>query len=85
MEGKNKLSCNLIGHKTDKDYNDSGYLVCKRCGSHQYYDNNSGAGITNRWQESGYLFYPIFWIKWQLFDLKLWWSYKFNNNKNLPF
>lgn len=34
-----EIICKLIGHKTDKDYNDSGYLICKRCQSHEYYDD----------------------------------------------
>lgn len=84
MKGRNKLSCVLIGHKTDKDYNDSGYLVCKRCGAHEYWDNICGAATTNRWQEAGYLFYPILWIKWKLFDLKFWWIYSIKKQQ-LPF
>jgi len=36
---KNNLFCKYIaGHKTDVDFNDSGYLICKRCGAHEYYD-----------------------------------------------
>jgi len=29
---------NILGHKTSTEYTDSGYLICERCGSHEYYD-----------------------------------------------
>ena len=29
---------NITGHQTSDDFNDSGYLICKRCGAHEYYD-----------------------------------------------
>lgn len=28
----------ILGHKVDFGYSDNGYLVCKRCNMHEYYD-----------------------------------------------
>ena len=30
----------ILGHKVDLGYTDSGYMVCKRCQMHEYYDAN---------------------------------------------
>lgn len=32
------LLCRIIGHKHSPQDTDSGYLYCKRCGAHEYYD-----------------------------------------------
>lgn len=32
-----KIKCRLFGHKKSK-FTDSGYIVCERCGMHEYYD-----------------------------------------------
>lgn len=34
------LCSKILGHKVDLVYTDSGYLVCKRCQMHEYYDAN---------------------------------------------
>ncbi len=33
-----KLLCRIIGHKHSPLDTDSGYLYCKRCNAHEYYD-----------------------------------------------
>lgn len=33
------IICTLLGHKCSYNYNESGYHICHRCSSHEYYDN----------------------------------------------
>ena len=33
------LLCRIFDHKPE-DFTDSGYMICKRCGAHEYYDND---------------------------------------------
>lgn len=36
------IICRLIGHEVSDSYTDSGTYICKRCGSHAYYDFEKG-------------------------------------------
>lgn len=33
----------ILGHNVNLGHTDSGYLVCERCGMHEYYDSNFGS------------------------------------------
>lgn len=72
------LKCKLFGHKPD-DITDSGYPICKRCGSHSYYDE---------WHNEGVILRPIWFIQWQITRIKwrvrFWISHRFYND-DLPF
>jgi len=66
----------IFGHKTSTDYNDSGYLICKRCGSHEFYDYPMFNSV------------PLFYVPKYLFRLisNKCQTLKINNNNNtLPF
>lgn len=51
-----KIRCYLFGH-TRTDYNDSGFHVCERCNSHEYYD------CPYHWTRSAVLLKPVWFVK----------------------
>jgi len=66
VKRKDKIKCYLLGHKTDENYNDCGYLICKWCNSHEYYDyvaNDSVKIADSLWYKGGLLFQPYYFIK----------------------
>lgn len=71
MKRLNYFTCFLFGHIKSK-FTDSGYNICKRCDSHEYYDN---------WNV-GYL-RSFHWIQWKynIIISKL----KFSFKNELPF
>jgi hypothetical protein len=71
------LTCFLFYHKISK-LTDSGYGICDRCKSHEYYD--SPGDFTN----VGWFYRPFWWIHWKIFDIKQWLNYK-SNRKIKPF
>lgn len=54
-----KLLCFLFGH-TGKE-TESGFHVCSRCGLHEYHCHEE-------YSRAGYLFRPIYWIKYFLYN-----------------
>ena len=57
-----KLICKLFGHKTSEEYNESGFPICLRCGSHSYHNSI----------EWGFPLYlqPIKWMEVKALELK---------------
>lgn len=47
------IICRLIGHKVNENYTDSVTYICKRCGSHAYYDFEK-----HRWDKDPLLLIP---------------------------
>jgi len=47
--------CKWLGHKTSKEYTESGFLVCKRCCSHEYHNSDE-------WQRVGILKRPWWYV-----------------------
>lgn len=73
--------CYLFGHKTSKDYNDCGHLICKRCKMHEYYDYP-------KFYDSAVIFRPYWYLVRQLYNIKYsvkhWYRRTFKND-HLPF
>lgn len=57
-----KVKCKLFGHTHYRDFTDSGYQICSKCGAHEYYDNNE---ISNQWNEGAIL------VRW-FWNLRRW-------------
>jgi hypothetical protein len=64
----------ILGHKVDLGYTDSGYMVCKRCKMHEYYDSNFNSPA---------LFLISKRIKWWIFEKYK--DYKQSQSNELPF
>lgn len=64
------LLCRLFGHKRSK-FTDSNFVVCQRCGMHQYWDQP-------KFDNSAYLMRPYWWIMRRVFYFKCWIRHKWN-------
>ena len=69
-----KYICFLFWHKTSK-FNDSGYLICDRCGKHEYWDGDFYNGLV--------ILKAYNYIKSILFKVESWYKIKYKNQ--LPF
>ncbi len=84
--------CILLGHKTDKDYNDSGYLICKRCQSHEYYHYSGAESLGFKpdmtWYRGGLLLQPYYLLKRIYYKIKFAIDHirlKYIDKSDLPF
>lgn len=57
------IICKLVGHKTTPGYNDSGFLICHRCGSHEFYHHCDGI-----WLGGGLLLRPYYFFRWVFYQ-----------------
>lgn len=69
------MLCKIIGHKIDKRFTDSGYVICQRCGAHEYYDHDK----YNRWSLVSKIEYIIYKLKEKMINIL------YKPNKELPF
>ncbi|NDV93485.1 hypothetical protein D0T84_00945 [Dysgonomonas sp. 521] len=86
------ILCTLFGHKTGKDYNDSGYLICKRCQSHEYYHYSGAESLGFKpdmiWRRGGLLLQPYCFVKGICFKIRTLIDYfrlKYIEKSDLPF
>jgi len=83
------IICRLLGHKTTKDYNDSGYLICRRCGSHEYYHYDGAESLGFKpdmtWYYGGLLLRPCYFVKYRIKFAFRHFRLKYIDNSDLPF
>jgi len=79
--------CKLIGHKLDSGVTDSGWFICRRCGAHEYQDQDK--------YDDSYFYAPYLWIESirlaiekEKDRLTLWhyeWQHRNDDDSSIPF
>lgn len=82
----------MLGHKTSPEWNDSGYLICKRCNSHEYYDYRYADEFDIVpdliWEKGGLLFRPYYFFKGIYYKIRFFIERLYNKyilKSDLPF
>lgn len=76
--------CLLFGHTGD--LRESGYHVCSRCGLHEYHSSRAvDPDVEQDYDRAGLLVRPFFRLYWWASYWRMKWTWKRNDDSDLPF